>query len=284
MVTIQRAKGYAHNLSSPSNADPTVIVYLQPHVLPPPFLSLLRWHADHDHAAWPRSDEREDTLSKRSSTALPPTLAKIHVVAQARNGDYHHSRKKLTDDSGSGGSRLVACSSVFCSTAPRTPVLFTGRSNSLPCLLSLLSAFLSQSWWPPAHDASPQLLVVRQWVIEVCTYTRSYVESCPARTSPGLPSITAVVATIIRDLGGGFVKIPWIPRGLSHERVHRREEAPDDAGPLVSSATRVIAHAVGSWHLWAPRDSDQITLSARGNGLDGPEKLKWSWAGGVISA
>jgi hypothetical protein len=93
-----------------------------------------------------------------------------------------------------------------------------------------------------------------------------------------------VVATIIRDLGGGFVKIPWIPRGLSHERVHRREEAPDDAGPLVSSATRVIAHAVGSWHLWAPRDSDQITLSARGNGLDGPEKLKWSWAGGVISA
>jgi hypothetical protein len=41
---------------------------------------------------------------------------------------------------------------------------------------------------------------------------------------------------------------------------------------------------VRSRHLWAPLDSDQITLSARGNGLDGPEELKWSWAGGVISA
>jgi hypothetical protein len=123
------------------------------------------------------------------------------------------------------------------------------------CFLSP-SAFLSQPWWPLAHDAAPQLLVVRQWVIEVCTYTRAYLESRPAQTSPGLPSITAVVATIIRDLGGGFVKIPWIPHGLSHGRVHRREEAPDDAGPFVSSATRVIAHVVGGWHLWAPRDSD----------------------------
>jgi hypothetical protein len=43
-----------------------------------------------------------------------------------------------------------------------------------------------------------------------------------------------VVATIIRDLGEGFVKIPWILHGLSHGRVHRREEAPDDAGPHVS--------------------------------------------------
>jgi hypothetical protein len=101
------------------------------------------------------------------------------------------------------------------------------------CFLSP-SVFLSQPWRPPAHDAAPQLLVVRQWVIEVCTYTRAFLESRPARTSPGQPSITAVVATIIRDLGGGFVKITWIPHGLSHGRVHRREETPDDAGPHVS--------------------------------------------------
>ena len=43
-----------------------------------------------------------------------------------------------------------------------------------------------------------------------------------------------VVATIIRGLGEGFVKIPWISRGLVHGRFHRGEEVPDDAGPIVS--------------------------------------------------
>jgi hypothetical protein len=31
-----------------------------------------------------------------------------------------------------------------------------------------------------------------------------------------VPRMVEVVATIIRDLGGGFVKIPWIQRGLIH--------------------------------------------------------------------
>jgi hypothetical protein len=56
MVTIKRVKGYALNLSSSSDADLMVSVYLQPHVLLPLFLSPLRWHAGrdlmlHDHAA-----------------------------------------------------------------------------------------------------------------------------------------------------------------------------------------------------------------------------------------
>ena len=51
-----------------------------------------------------------------------------------------------------------------------------------------LSAFLSQPRRPLAQDAAPQLLVVRQWVVEVCTYTRAYLESRSVRTSPGRPN------------------------------------------------------------------------------------------------
>jgi hypothetical protein len=78
MVTIKHAKGYALNLSSPFDADPMVSVYLQPTAS----LSLSAAVARQPwpHVAWSRSDEREDTLSKWNSTALPPTLAKIHVA------------------------------------------------------------------------------------------------------------------------------------------------------------------------------------------------------------